>query len=175
VAQGSQRMISHFYGYELRSTDAFDVATLCQWSPACDAMFWLKQGGGIQSFMVADELDHLGVFQTEHVKADQVRLHFQANPWSSPKKVLLAITRLVPLIEQALCLRGVKTIFFTSHSLKMARFMQERLGYLTKLSFNTPDGQVMYKHIAEARPSAVASPQEPDVSLGGQLAEAGLN
>lgn len=52
---------------------------------------------------------------------------------------------LVPLIEKALALRGVRAIFFTSHSVAMAEFMQ-RLGY-RHAGDGGDDGMMMAKGI----------------------------
>jgi hypothetical protein len=88
----------------------------------------------------------IAFFQTQTVGThrDQVRLAFQASPVASRKKILRGITRLVPLIEKALALRGVRAIFFTSHSPQMAYLMHRRHGYRYE-SFDTADGLIMAK------------------------------
>jgi hypothetical protein len=143
-----------FYGYECRNTCAGDLPLLMAWTRALpggraramDMGFWLKQGDGRQSFLVSQEGEPLAVFQAHHVQRDQVRLHFQASPTASPKKLLRGITKLVPLIEQALRLRGVAAIFFTSKSLAMAGFMYVHHNYewLGKVG-SGEDGWVMAK------------------------------
>lgn len=128
-------MNSQFYGYTVRSTVQGDMALSASWTDAGPnfterARFWLRQDDGRETFLVLEGEEALGFFQTQHVgEGDQVRLLFQASPVASPKKVLRAITRLVPLIEQGLSLRGARAIFFTSLSQAMVVFMADRLGY----------------------------------------------
>ncbi len=121
----------HFYSYTLRLTNENDLPLAISWSAiGITAGFWLRQGEGRESFMVFQDREPLVFFQTEHVgQGDQVRLHWQPSPAVSPKKLLRALTRLVPLVEKGLALRGVRAIFFTSHSAAMIRFMEKRLGY----------------------------------------------
>ena len=140
-----------FYGYTVRQTTLEDEALARRWTdPALDPAFWLKQGNGRESFLVS--LDSglrtdLAFFQVEHRWATQVRLHFQASPVASPKKILRGITKLIPLIEKALALRGVRAIFFTSHSLAMVAFMEKR-GYRLQPNIDGgADGVVMAKGI----------------------------
>jgi hypothetical protein len=173
----------NFYGYTVRATTNADLALAVEWTPrALDARFWLKQDEGRQSFLafeVKEGLDTvpgyeawtLAFFQVEHVKRDQVRLHFQASPFASRKKILRGITLLVPLIEKGLASGGVKHIFFTSHSLAMIAFMEKRMGY--RLAQNTDggvDGAVMFKEISGQLPVASGQPNRP---IHGQTAERG--
>ena len=100
-----------FYGYTIRATQPADLEL-------AGDVFWLKREPGRENFLVLEGETPLGFFQTQHVgQGDQVRLHFQAGPAAKAKNILRAITKLVPLIEKALVLRGVRAIFFTSHSL----------------------------------------------------------
>jgi hypothetical protein len=142
-----------FYGYTVRETTTEDTLRAYAWTRSSDWGFWLQQGHGRESFIVFEGERGLAFFQIEHVgeggvppMTDQVRLHFQAAPAASPKKLLLAITRLVPLIEKALALRGVRAIFFTSHSPAMAHFMAEHHGY-ERAGDGGVDGVVMAKRI----------------------------
>lgn len=99
----------------------------------------------------------IALFQVEYRWSTQVRLHFQASPVASPKKILRGITMLVPLIEKGLASGGVRHIFFTSHSLAMIAFMEKRMGY--RLAQNTDggvDGAVMFKEISGQPPVASA-------------------
>lgn len=198
-----------FYGYTVRQTTVKDLELSVEWCKSLplqetnrdlgsaltswtkQANFWIKQGGGCESFLVSEAgqarckcghrntPDHyltsqdeegelwclecscreywngyenlpLGFFQIQHIgKGDQVRLAFQASPVARPKKILRAITKLVPLIERALCLRGVRAIFLTSHSLTMVAFM-ENLGYSLQPNIDGgADGVVMAKQIGK--------------------------
>lgn len=159
--------MTSFYGYTVRTTTKEDWPLAAGWMAAqlktgnfdrihTAALFWLQQGSGVESFLVMQGDLPLGFFQTQHVgRGDQVRLLFQASPSASRKKILRAITKLVPLIEKGLALRGVRAIFFTSHSLAMVAFM-EKLGYqLQPYLDGGADGVVMAKGIgATAMPSA---------------------
>lgn len=121
-----------FYGYTLRPTTDKDLPLAIAGSAiALTAGFWLRQGEGRETFIVFERREYpLAFFQTEHVaQGDQVRLHWLPMPDASPKRLLRALTRLVPLIEKGLALRGVRAIFFTSHSSAMTKFMEKRLGY----------------------------------------------
>lgn len=122
-------MTFQFYGYTVRSTVEADRTLAASWSfTPLKADFWLRQDG-CENFLVTSD-EPLLFFQTEHVgQGDQVRLHWQPSPTASPKKLLTALTMLVPLVEKALALRGVRAIFFTSHSDAMCCFMRKRLGY----------------------------------------------
>jgi hypothetical protein len=133
------------------------------------ARFWIEASPGRENFLVSERRDEISLathsgapkvvygnryplafFQTQTVGTgrDQVRLAFQASPVASPKKILRGITLLVPLIEKALALRGIKHIFFTSHSLTMVAFM-EKLGYsLQPYLDGGADGVVMAKEIS---------------------------
>lgn len=150
-------MKAQFYDYMVHTTTKEDLPLASAWTPvALNALFWLQQGSGVESFLVLESDLPLGFFQTQHVgRGDQVRLLFQASPSASRKKILRAITKLVPLIEKGLALRGVRAIFFTSHSLAMVAFM-EKLGYqLQPYLDGGADGVVMAKGIgATAMPSA---------------------
>jgi hypothetical protein len=145
------RMTFQFYGYEVRSARLADDYALAEaWVTSGDSRFFLRQEPGRESFIVLYRRAPIAFYQVEHVgKAiggcirrrdemdipindpitDQARIHFQANPAASRKILLRGITMLVPLIEKALTLRGVKAVFFTSHSPAMATFMQKRMGY----------------------------------------------
>lgn len=137
-----------FFGYTLRTTDDRDRDLAIAWNRArLGAEFWLLQGEGRESFLVIQGQEPIAFFQVQNVgRGDQARLHFQASPTTSPKRILRGITKLVPLIEKALALRGVKAIFFTSHSPRMAVFMMERLGY-SKAGSGGRDGVMMAKGI----------------------------
>ena len=158
----------YFHGYTVRLTSEADLPLAIAWSArALDAGFWLKQEPGCESFLVSERVDEkslashpamskvvyeneypIAFFQTQHVVGarSQVRLTLQASPAASPKKLLRAITKLVPLIEQALSLRGVKAIFFTSHSAAMASYMAKHHGY-RYAGEGGADGVVMAKRI----------------------------
>jgi hypothetical protein len=144
------RVTFQFFGYTMRTTDERDRALALAWtSRAMDAGFWLKQEPFRESFIVLRDKTPIALFQSEHVaKRDQVRLHFQASPEIHPKNVLSAVIKLVPLIEKGLALRGVKAIFFTSHSKSMATFMQKHLGY-QQAGEGGADGVIMAKGIQQ--------------------------
>lgn len=179
LALGVRALNFQFYGYTVRKTTPEDAGLAQSWtfwnggkgvstaeimSNLARSNFWLKQGAGCESFLVVkhrnccDDPAHaepLGFFQTEHVTRNQVRIHFQASPTASAKKILRGITKLMPLIEQALCLRGVRAIFFTSHSLTMVAFM-ENLGYSLQPEIDGgADGVVMAKRVSP-QPSAIS-------------------
>jgi hypothetical protein len=140
--------MSEFYGYTLRKTGPEDTVQAFAWTRSTEWGFWLRQEPGRESFIVFEANQALGFYQVEHVGAgDQVRLHMQASPLASPKNLLRAITRLVPLIEKALAGRGVRAIFFTSKSSAMAHFMA-RLGY-EYAGAGGADGMIMAKGISK--------------------------
>jgi len=149
-------MSGNFYGYTVEKTQERDMFLLLAWSTDGFSIkaeerlrFWLKQGDGCESFVVREGKNTLGFFQAEHVGAgDQVRIHMQASPLASPKAILRGISKLVPLIEKALALRGVRAIFFTSHSSAMAQFMAERHGY-ERAGDGGADGMIMAKGIGQ--------------------------
>jgi hypothetical protein len=169
------RMTFQFYGYNLRTTESTDLCIARLWSPsALGAAFWLKQDKPrCQSFLVSraapkhsdtmihtrymaiEFSEHIAFFQSEYVKPDQVRLHVLECPYISPRKFLRALTTLVPLIEKALALDGVKTIFFTVQSPSMVSFIGKRLGYKTGMEYGTDDGQVMWKHLVPIKGNPV--------------------
>ena len=135
---------SEFYGYRVRSTVEDDWRLAKAWSPEGSAYhFWLLQGFGRESFLVSAGEELIAFFQVEHRWMTQARLHFQSSPHASRKKILRGITKLVPLIEKALVLRGVRAIFFTSHSVAMSNFM-EGMGYHPAGS-GGEDGLIMAK------------------------------
>lgn len=134
-----------FYGYEVRSTQAEDSAILARWNKRADAYFWMPDLRR-ENFLVMHKGEPIGFFQVQHIHHDQVRLHMQASPQCRPKVILRGLAKLVPLIEKALAGRAVKTIFFTSHSASMARFMRNRFGYERK-GEAPPDGTVMAKKL----------------------------
>ena len=140
-----------FYGYSLRTTGEGDLALALAWTralpggAALDAGFWLRQGEGRESFVVTEGAEPLAFFQVEHRWRTQVRIHFQSSPAASPKKILSGLTKLVPLSERALALRGVRAVFFTSHSAAMATFMEKRLQYRLAQMDGGADGAVMFK------------------------------
>jgi hypothetical protein len=147
-----------FYGYTVRSTTNEDLVLALEWTASgLDAAFWLKRDQTHESFLVLMGTEPIGFFQDEFVTRHQVRLHMQASPVVSRKKFLRALTKLVPLIEKALALAGVRAIFFTSHSPSMVTFMQRRLQYRTDMEFGTLDGQLMWKMLvpAEGKPKLV--------------------
>jgi hypothetical protein len=185
----------------VRKTDLFDdvdngLAMACA-GPALAEYdrilnFWFKPGR--ENFIVLQGDEPLGFYQIETVgRADQVRIHMQAAPAASPKKILAAITKLVPLLEKALAGRGVRAIFFTSKSEAMAQFIAQRFRF-EYAGDGGADGVIMAKGIgtptsqtgdaghpapgsrcaADARASAGAAPQEPNRSMGEQNSGAGL-
>lgn len=141
----------NFYGFTLRATNDDDLALAAEWTrSALLGAFWLNP----QSYLVSLHEEPIAFFQVEHTRpVVEVRLHFQASPITSPKKILRGITKLVPLIERGLHLRGAKAIFFTSHSLAMSAFM-EKLGY-EGTGRVTGDGLVMWKLLRSANERAV--------------------
>lgn len=145
--------MSTFWEFTIRKTRSADVPLAYKWTPfALDASFWLKQDGTkVESFLVFHHekfsTTPIAFFQIQHVGAgDQVRLHFQAGEGVSPKIILKGLTKLVPLIEKALALRGVKAIFFTSHSESMALFMAKRFQFRIE-GDGGPDGVIMAKGV----------------------------
>ncbi len=138
-----------FYGYSLRSTESTDLPMATEWlsalargaSRAIDpsrANFFIVNGNGRENVLVYKNAEPIAFYQAEHIHrangivppmTDQARLHFMASPTASRKTLLRGITMLVPLIEKALALRGVRAIFFTSHSATMGHFMERRMGY----------------------------------------------
>ena len=188
-------MAYSFYGYTVRTTTEADLALLAQWvpksTPARFSRFWIdsKDEPRRQNFLVLQEIctpvhrssppyevtrvkyEPIAFFQRERVNATQVRLHFQASPVASRKKILRGITMLVPLIEKGLASGGVKHIFFTSHSLAMIAFMEKRMGYrLAQNADGGLDGAVMFKEISGQWPVASGQPNRP---IHGQTAERG--
>jgi hypothetical protein len=148
--------MSEFYGYTVRKTDLFDdvdngLAMACA-GPALAEYdrilnFWFKPGR--ENFIVLQGDEPLGFYQIETVgRADQVRIHMQAAPAASPKKILAAITKLVPLLEKALAGRGVRAIFFTSKSEAMAQFMAQRFRF-EYAGDGGGDGVIMAKGISK--------------------------
>lgn len=135
----------HFYGYTLRKTVELDYILAMAWFPESNYRFWINQPRR-ENFIVSEGDEPIAFFQIEHVKADQARIHFQSSPLVNPKKILRGITKLVPLIEKALALRGVRAIFFTSHSDSMAAFMDKRLGY-QYAGWGGADGMMMAKNL----------------------------
>ena len=153
-----------FYGYTVRATTEADLALATEWCGikpiggnsalaerirTSPGRFWIdsKDEPRRQNFLVSKDGEPIAFFQRERVNATQVRLHFQASPVASRKKILRGITMLVPLIENGLALGGVKHIFFTSHSLAMIAFM-EKLGYSLRPGVDGgADGAVMAKKI----------------------------
>lgn len=162
--------MTQFYDYSVRHTEERDVSLAAEWSNGNKekaTKFWIESAPGRENFLVSEKRDEislachpamskvvyeneypLALFQTQTVgtNRDQVRLSFQASPTASPKKILRGITKLVPLIEKALALRGVRAIFFTSQSLSMAAFMADRMGY-RYAGDGGQDGTVMAKGI----------------------------
>lgn len=137
----------YFHGFTLRPTIPEDLPLAMEWTEQkIKAGFWLKQGNGRESFLVFLGQEPIAFFQSESCFTKAIRLHFQASPVASRTKILRGITALVPLIEQALCLRGMKAIFFTSHSLTMVAFMEKKLGYCLQPKIDGgADGVVMGK------------------------------
>jgi hypothetical protein len=145
--------------------------------------FWMEQRLGPprkESFIVFEEREEvslashpamskqvyvnhypLAFVKTEHVTPIQVRIHFQASPTVSRLKLLKAVYKLVPLIEKGLALRGVRLIFFTSHSEAMAAFMTKHLKYRYYGDAGT-DGMIMAKRMA----STVAFTTNPSQPVG---------
>jgi len=141
-----------FYGYTVRTSSEEDIwiARAMRIAP-WDFAFFCNQGGGRESFIVFQndpdvwQKHPLAFFQIEHIAHD-VRLHWQTCPDASPKHLLRGLIKLVPLIEKALALSGVRAIFFTSHSLTMVSFMEKRLGYELQPDIDGgEDGVVMTK------------------------------
>lgn len=126
------------------------------------AAMWMRQGEGSNSYLISLEGAPLALLHLEPVGLGQwqTRMHLQVAPDSDAKSVLRGITKLVPLIEKALSLRGTRIIFFTSRSDAMCRFM-ERMDYRGMGSVES-DGTVMAKGIngfvlgPETKPCAVA-------------------
>ena len=149
--------MSEFYEYTLRKTVAADALLSYAWTLLGQgALFWLWQEPGRESFLVSEGQEPLGFYQVEHVgKGDQVRIHMQASPAVSPKKILRAITKLVPLLEKALAGRGVKAIFFTSKSEAMAQFMAQRFRF-EYAGDGGVDGAIMAKGIGQPLPAAAS-------------------
>lgn len=139
-----------FYGYQVRATVETDLSLAIGWSEvALNAGFWLRQEPNRQSYLVTFRGTALAFFQAEKVgDGSQVRLHWQPSPKASPKMILRGLTKLVPLIEKALALMGIKRIFFTSHSPRMDRFMRKKLGYRVAGS-NSFDGLILAKRIIQ--------------------------
>ena len=163
------------HGYLLRTTTEADLSLAMSWTtPMLRSGFWICQEPGRESFLVYRrreclargvghtgdclmyELTPLAFFQIEHVgrgtvppMTEQVRLHWQPAPDASPKKLLRMLTMLVPLVEKALALRGVKAIFFTSHHDTMMRFMNRRLGYKFA-GDGGADGDIMAKGVTQS-------------------------
>jgi hypothetical protein len=207
-----------FYGYTVRATTEADLALATEWCGikpiggnsalaerirTSPGRFWIdsKDEPRRQNFLVSKDGEPIAFFQRERVNATQVRLHFQASPVASRKKILRGITMLVPLIENGLASGGVKHIFFTSHSLAMIAFMEKRMGYwLARNTDGGVDGAVMFKQldavkvefhvtalpatlpphcgsvlrvVADAPSSAGAAPQEPKSGVAEQTAERG--
>jgi hypothetical protein len=129
--------MSVFFGYDLRPTTEDDLAL-------AQSDFWLPGSKG-ETFLVSRDGEPLAFVKTEHYSKENVRIHMQATN-AAPKKILRGITFLVPLIEKGLALRGVRAIFFTSHSAQMARFMEKHLGYARRPDIDGGvDGMVMAK------------------------------
>ena len=162
--------MSEFYGYTVRKTVEEDAPWAWVWSKySRDYRFWLQQGEGVESFLVLDKDQPLGFYQIEHVgKGDQVRIHMQASPVASPKKILAAITKLVPLLEKALAGRGVRAIFFTSKSEAMAQFMAQRFRY-EYAGQGGADGAIMAKGLLAVGSGPLAKSQEPTAKSGMEL------
>jgi hypothetical protein len=190
-------MAYSFYGYTVRATTEADWPLALAWTMnqmqllPYDAMrggvhlderFWIdsKDEPRRLNFLVSLNCiasgrigapEPIAFFQCERVNATQVRLHFQASPVASRKKILRGITKLVPLMEKGLASGGVKHIFFTSHSLAMIAFMEKRMGYrLAQNADGGLDGAVMFKEISGQWPVASGQPNRP---IHGQTAERG--
>lgn len=134
----------------VRTTTLRDDALAREYTRSGDPRFWLAQDTRRESFLVTWRGGLVAFFQTEHLrdKRTQVRIHFQAFPMAAPKIVLRGLLRLVPLIEKALVLRGVRAVFFTSHSPAMSAFMQENMGY-TQSGDGGRDGVIMSKRLEQ--------------------------
>jgi hypothetical protein len=146
MTQTDWAVLKEFYGYQIRRTVHEDFKLAKEWTPvALNAEFWLRQNDALESFLVQmPDGTPLAFLQTQKINVDQVRLHWQPSPIVSRPTILRALTTLVPLIEKALANRDVKAIFFTSHSLTMAWFMEKNLNYLNT-EHMTPDGVVLWK------------------------------
>lgn len=135
-----------FYGYTVRTTTVTDAPLASQYTNRGNPGFWLAQSHGRESFLATRRGEPIAFFQVEHVERFQARLHFQAFPEASAKTVLRGVLKLVPLIEKALALRGVRAVFFTSHSEAMSSFMRHNLGY-TPAGDGGRDGMMMAKQL----------------------------
>lgn len=131
-----------FYGFTVRSTEAADLPLAQKWTAKGDPAFWLRYGSYLASI---GDLP-IAFFRIEHIGSAQARIHFQAGPEVKPKTILRGITKMVPLIEKALAVSGVKAVFFTSHSKAMASFMEKKLNY-QYAGDGGEDGVMMAKRI----------------------------
>lgn len=148
-----------FYGYLVRTTTQSDASLAEDFTHRGDPLFWLKQEDGRESFLVSHRGDLVGFFQAEHIpkRRGQARLHFQHFPTCSVKVILRGLLKLVPLIEKALALRGVRAVFFTSRSPSMSQFMSDNLGYTRTVIDGGLDGVVMTKILAKPKVSGGAN------------------
>lgn len=139
-------MTVEFHGYVVRATGATDAILSRESTSKGDPLFWLKQDENHESFLVAHQGLNVAFFQVEQHKQEEARLHFQSFSEASPRIVLWGVLKLVPLIEKALAQNGVRAVFFTSHSLAMASFMQDKMGY-TPAGDGGRDGIMMAKRL----------------------------
>ena len=137
--------MAKFYDFVIRGTDYTDLPLASEWTKTYPR-FWIDNlPNDHQSYLVSHDEKPLAFFRVEYLDlGNQARIAFQSRPKASPKIILRGITKLVPLIEQALRIRGVRAIFFTSHSSAMAEFMRKHLGY-TYAGDGGPDGMMMAK------------------------------
>lgn len=162
--------MSEFYGYTVRKTTEADALAAYVWSERSkEYRFWLRQEPERENFIVFEGGKGLGFYQIETLsKGTQARIHMQASPAASPKKILAAITKLVPLLEKALAGRGVRAIFFTSKSEAMAQFMAQRFRY-EYAGQGGADGVIMAKGLLAVGSGPLAKSQEPTAKSGMEL------
>lgn len=154
-AASAMRASASFHGYEIRETAKDDLPLASNWnesasqSTGCpfDPEFWIRIEPGRENFLVRLNGDPVAFFQVERIAGgEQARLHIQECPDGSPKVILRGLAKLVPLIEKALSLRGVRAIFFTSHSSAMSDYMKDRLGF-SYAGEAGRDGVIMLKKV----------------------------
>ena len=157
-------MIFNFYGYEMRSTDGwmdFMLAhrwlrrywpeiddqdlIMADWRQQRQAMmleagFWLRP----ESFLISWRGQPAAFLRVREFDQKQYRLHLLEAPGLSGKLLVRGITKLIPLIEKALEMRGVRAIVISVREGLLGRLLY-RMGYDYMTGWTDPDGWFLAK------------------------------
>lgn len=156
-----------FGKYEVRSARLGDAALAHEWAMADPfhydpgfgmnpglGLFWVTHSATRESYLVLKEGRELAFYRIDvSIDKKSARLYMQSLPmddFATRVSVMRGVMLLVPLIEKALALRGIRTTFLVSRSPRMRDFMRRPgLGYREVPTAN-PGEVLMMAKIAKA-------------------------